>query len=445
MTTITHFFVLSSRGDKIIARNYRYDIFDEVEDLFFRNVRNESMENYGKPIFNQLGINFFHVRKSGLYIVCTSRENCSPITIFELLERACILIRDFTGQLSEDSIRKNFVMVYELLDELFDWGKVQTTQTNILTYCIHNEPIETVDVPTTAGLLNLSFIDPKTVKSTATCLPIQKKNDQIFVDVLERINCEMNAEGSVLRSEIIGSIVVKSYLMGSPLIRIALNQDLAIGTDTNTPYSAIRVDALNFNEIINREEFEMGRQLSFYPQDGETTLLSYRVTNNHHVIMPFRVSPYISKFNEYKIEASFKVRSDFPASTSATGVFVRIPVPKNATSCGVVIGNDKETQQSYEYKEKDKVVIWGIKKFPGASEQFIKLRITLPEPNRIDERKLIGPVSMKFEIPMHNMSGLQLRYLKIGNDSLNNDNKNKQKRWVRYVTQAGSYCGRVSM
>ena len=126
------------------------------------------MENYGKPIFNQLGINFFHVRKSGLYIVCTSRENCSPITIFELLERACILIRDFTGQLSEDSIRKNFVMVYELLDELFDWGKVQTTQTNILTYCIHNEPIETVDVPTTAGLLNLSFIDPKTVKSTAS-------------------------------------------------------------------------------------------------------------------------------------------------------------------------------------------------------------------------------------------------------------------------------------
>jgi len=126
------------------------------------------MANYGKPIFNEQGINFFHVRKSGLYIVCTSRENVSPATIFEILERACTLIRDFTGQLSEDSIRKNFALVYELLDELFDWGKVQTTQTNILTYCVYNEPIETVDVPSTNGVFNISFTDPKTVRSTAS-------------------------------------------------------------------------------------------------------------------------------------------------------------------------------------------------------------------------------------------------------------------------------------
>ncbi|KAG2372885.1 hypothetical protein C9374_008554 [Naegleria lovaniensis] len=441
---ITHFFILSSRGDKIIARNYRYDIFDEVEDLFFRNVRNESTSNFGKPIFNQQGINFFHVRKSGLYIVCTSRENVSPITIFELLERACILIRDFTGQLSEDSIRKNFVLVYELLDELFDWGKVQTTQTNILTYCVYNEPIETVDVPTTNGLLNIAFTDPKTVKSTATCLPITKKNDQIFVDVLERVNCEMNSNGELLRSEIIGSLVVKSYLMGTPLIRIALNQDLAIGVENST-YSAIRVDAINFNEIINRDEFEHGRQLSFYPQDGELTLLSYRVTNNFNVVMPFRITPSVTKTGDYKIEAAIRVRSDFPNSTSATGVFIRIPVPKNTVSCGISVGNDKDSQQTYEYKEKDKVVVWGLKKFQGATEQLIRLKINISEPCKIDERKLIGPVTMKFEIPMHNMSGLQLRYLKIGSDSLNDDKKPKQKRWVRYVTQAGSYSGRVAM
>ena len=284
---------------------------------------------------------------------------------------------------------------------------------------------------------------PAHVFTFSACLPITKKNDQVFVDVLERVNCEMNSMGDMLRTEIVGSIVVKSYLLGTPLIRIALNQDLIIGNDNNHPYSAIRVDSMNFNEIMNKSEFEHGRQLSFYPQDGETTLLSYRVTNNNNVMMPFRITPYITKTNDYKLEAAIRIRSDFPNSTSATNVFIRVPVPKNTITCGISVGNDKDSQQTYEYKQKEQVVLWGLKKFQGATEQLIKLKISISEPTKMDEKKLVGPVSMKFEIPMHNMSGLQLRYLKIGTDG--DDKKPKQKRWVRYVTQAGSYCGRVSM
>ncbi|KAL9647317.1 hypothetical protein ABK040_004293 [Willaertia magna] len=460
---ITHFFVLSNRGDKIISRNYRYDIFDGVEDLFFHHIRNENGPHYQKPVFNQQGINFFHVRKAGLYVVCTSRDNPSPVTIFEILERACVLIRDFTGQLSEDSIRKNFVLVYELLDELFDFGHVQTTQTNILTYCVQNEPVETVDVPTTSGLFNLNIplVDPKTVKSTATCLPITKKNDQIFVDVLERINCEFSNKGEIIRSEIIGQLIVKSYLLGNPLIRIALNNDLQIGSEQNASYALSRVDCMNFNEILNLEEFEYGRQLSFYPQDGEINLLNYRVTNNLNILMPFRIFPEINQVSNFKVEAYFKIRADFQNTTSATNVLVKIPVPKNSIGVNVNISsgsNEKDTssQHSYEYKQNEQVVIWGIKKFQGQTEQIIKLRVTLSasgenstsgnnENNLSLVKRQFGPLSMRFEIPMHNMSGLQLRYLKIGTEGGLDDSKNKtkQKRWVRYVTQAGSYCGRV--
>ena len=53
-------------------------------------------------------------------------------------------------------------------------------------------------------------------------------------------------------------------------------------------------------------------------------------------------------------------------------------------------------------------------------------------------RKEIGPVSMTFEIPMYNVSNLQVKYLRIAEASQNYN----PYRWVRYVTRSSSYVCR---
>jgi AP-4 complex subunit mu-1 len=40
----------------------------------------------------------------------------------EVLARLCKLIKDFCGILNEESIRKNFTLIYEVLDEFIDFG-----------------------------------------------------------------------------------------------------------------------------------------------------------------------------------------------------------------------------------------------------------------------------------------------------------------------------------
>ena len=50
--------------------------------------------------------------------MCTTRQNVSPSLIAELLLRISRIFRDYCGTLSEESIRKNFILIYELLDEL---------------------------------------------------------------------------------------------------------------------------------------------------------------------------------------------------------------------------------------------------------------------------------------------------------------------------------------
>ena len=88
------------------------------------------------------------------------RFNVSPSATIELLNRMakaitltpqqCLffvqvhcfqVFKDYCGILTEESIRKNFILVYELLDEMVDFGYPQVTSTEMLKSCVHNEAV----------------------------------------------------------------------------------------------------------------------------------------------------------------------------------------------------------------------------------------------------------------------------------------------------------------
>ncbi|GFS44040.1 clathrin adaptor complexes medium subunit family protein [Actinidia rufa] len=147
---ISQFFVLSQRGDNIVFRDYRGDVPKGSAEIFFRKVKfwKEDGEEEAPPVFvvcpmlpNVDGVNYFHVKVVGLLFVATTRTNVSPSLVLELLQRIARVIKDYLGVLNEDSFRKNFVLVYELLDEVVDFGYVQTTSTEVLKSYVFNEPI----------------------------------------------------------------------------------------------------------------------------------------------------------------------------------------------------------------------------------------------------------------------------------------------------------------
>ena len=50
-------------------------------------------------------------------------------------------VQDYCGLLSEEAVRKNFVLIYELLDEVIDYGYPQNSSSEALKEFILNEPI----------------------------------------------------------------------------------------------------------------------------------------------------------------------------------------------------------------------------------------------------------------------------------------------------------------
>jgi hypothetical protein len=91
--------------------------FVEIDDNYFCEMRLWKSDKM-LVLQNVDGVNYMHVKQAGLLFVATTRVNLSPALVLELLQRIARVTKDYLGVLNEDSLRKNFVLVYELLDEM---------------------------------------------------------------------------------------------------------------------------------------------------------------------------------------------------------------------------------------------------------------------------------------------------------------------------------------
>ena len=52
---------------------------------------------------------------------------------------------------------------------------------------------------------------------------IKHKNNEVYLDVVEKLNLLVGANGAVLSSEIVGAIKMRSFLSGMPELKLGLN------------------------------------------------------------------------------------------------------------------------------------------------------------------------------------------------------------------------------
>lgn len=328
---------------------------------------------------------------------------------------------------------------------MIDYGYPQVTRTENLKSFVYNEPIVVENVVNTGNMVN-----PKTASANAVHKPVissvttngRKTNttnqkNEIFVDILERLNVLFTNNGYVLNSTIDGCIQMKSYLAGNPELRLALNEDLVIGRGSGR-YGSVTVDDMNFNDCVNMTEFESARTLSFIPPDGEFVVLNYRITGEFSC--PFRIFPSIEEVEPNKLDITVLIRAEMPTNHFGANVMVEIPMPSAAISASCnLISAPGTGPANAEYLPSEGKIVWTMKKFPGGSEQTMRAKVLLNKPCTSQVRREIGPINMCFEIPMYNVSSLQVRYLRVAENMVGYT----PYRWVRYVTQSSSYVCRL--
>ena len=75
---------------------------------------------------------YLYIRHNNLYLLALTKRNTNAAEILLFLHKIVEVFTEYFKQLEEESIRDNFVIIYELLDEMMDFGYPQTTESKIL-------------------------------------------------------------------------------------------------------------------------------------------------------------------------------------------------------------------------------------------------------------------------------------------------------------------------
>ncbi|CAJ0768733.1 10249_t:CDS:2, partial [Entrophospora sp. SA101] len=380
----------------------RYDIQQDVADLLLERIHSWHKEHgildQGlPPAFNVDGVQILFTNVQGLYFACTTKFNVSPFMVYELLDRIVALIKEFCGVLSEESIRLNSSLVYELLNEVIDYGYPQTTITNQLINYVYEDQVsvkrENIITNSLAKLKSSGTILGSSGSKPITYGRLDNKNtrqNEVFVDIIERLVATFSSN--------------------------VCDEDEHYG---------ITLDDYKFHDSVDFTEREF-------------IAMSYRVSGDFG--LPFRVFPSISDISDdsNRIDVTIRVRADIPDNFIVNKCLVIIPVPRATLS----VSNenlDGSIDQSAQYDNQLRKVIWTIVKFKGGTEQSIKIKITGIKSLSPVSLLEMGPISLEFDIPNYTCSNIQIHRLKV----YENNNLSLPQRWVRYSTISESYIFRI--
>eukprot|EP00657_Telonema_sp_P-1_P012650 TRINITY_DN932_c0_g1_i5.p1 TRINITY_DN932_c0_g1~~TRINITY_DN932_c0_g1_i5.p1 ORF type:complete len:422 (+),score=134.03 TRINITY_DN932_c0_g1_i5:141-1406(+) len=410
-------FILDAKGKIIINRNYRGDIPMTVAEKFSQYI-SETEEDQLRPVIVDNGIIFVYVKYNNLYLLAVTKRNANAAVMVLFLYRLVHVFKNYFKELEEESIRDNFVIIYELLDEMMDFGYPQTTEPKILKEFILQEGHKLEVKPPMAVTNAVSW------RSEG----IKYRKNEIFLDVIESVNLLVSGSGAILRSEILGALKMRSYLSGMPELKLGLNDRVLFeqaGRNVGKG-KAVDLEDIKFHQCVRLARFENDRTISFIPPDGEFELMSYRLSTQVRPII--WIEAVVEPHSHSRIEYMIKAKSQFKQRSTANNVEILIPVPPDASSPSF-----KTSIGSVKYAPEQDCIIWSIKQFQGGKEYLMRAHFGLPSITSEDSDKR-RPLSVKFEIPYFTVSGIQVRYLKIIERS-----GYQALPWVRYITQNGTY------
>uniref|UniRef100_A0A8C1UMT8 Adaptor related protein complex 4 subunit mu 1 n=1 Tax=Cyprinus carpio TaxID=7962 RepID=A0A8C1UMT8_CYPCA len=451
---ISQIFILSSKGDHLIYKDFRGEESKDSISVFYEMVTALSGDQ-PPVVMSHKGLHFIHVRQGGLYWVASTKTNPSPFTIIEFLNRLAALTKDYCGSLSEKSVRMNFALIYELLDEMVvnDFGYIQTTSTDILknfiqTEAVSSKPFSLFDL-SNVGLFGAETQQSKVAPSVAASRPImssrgeQGGKNEIFVDVIERLSVVIGSKGVLMKADIQGEIRIKCFLPTCSEMRIGLNEELSIGKSQLKGYSsAVRVDECRFHQAVKLDEFDTFRILKVCPSQGEQTVMQYQLCDELPCAPPFQLFPSVEKdyvnrsVNLSMVLIFLKLRCDLPPKRSVFILQTSItPLPLS-----ILYSMSQELSspdQTAELQPKNKALLWEIPRFPGGAQLSALFKVDVPGLSSASLLE-VGPVSMSFELPKQTCTGLQIRFLRLSPTQTG-----LSQRWVRYVTHSDSYTIRI--
>ncbi|KAI0069170.1 clathrin adaptor mu subunit [Artomyces pyxidatus] len=364
-----------------------------------------------------------HVEHNGLKFLCPISGDIDPLYAFAFLRTFIEILQDYFGDVTGPSLKDNFDVVYQLLEETLDsGGHPLTTSPNALRDIVIPPSLlnKILSVAGVSGLAGSGAHGVHGMGAFSSPIPWRKagvryNTNEIYFDVAETLKAVVNKSGVVVTSSVLGKIEANSKLSGTP--------DLLL-TFTNAKV----ISEPSFHPCIRLTRFSQSKVLSFVPPDGHFTLMEYRYSpaaasgttpvtgapltavaqNQTQVQLPFLVKSAM-QLNE--TGGTFDVSVTSRLSTRAVEDFVlEIYLGESVSSASCNAGSGAE----WSYIPSRRVLRWSIPSLPPSSGRWTLQGSFItstgrPRPSR--------SIQTTFSLSSHLFSALKVDQLKLSGET----------------------------
>jgi len=349
--------------------------------------------------------------------------------VLEFLHRVHNIFTEYFGSpADETAIKDNFSTVYQLLEEMVDYGWPLTTEPNALKAMIRPPNLMSKLLQSTT-----SAVSDELPSGTISNIPWRAANvyysqNEIYMDIVEEVDAIITAAGAVVARDVSGSIQCQSHLSGVPDLLLTFKDPTLI-------------DDCSFHPCVRYARFEQDQVISFVPPDGNFELMRYRIHAEQarnfcpplycHAQWSYaaatEATPSSSgleihstaqptKTGRIVLQAGTTTLSNLIFSQSHKGplvvedVAVTIPFPKQTRSTSGFTVN----MGSVIYDEAGKVARWTLGKMDASKKASLSCSFTmLVDGNEDGDSSSTPNLSIFWKVPLASVSGLSVSGLSV--------------------------------
>ncbi|KAL0480408.1 AP-3 complex subunit mu-1 [Acrasis kona] len=354
-----------------------------------------------------------HVLRSDVFFVGVVQSETPPLMVVELLNRLVEILTSYIGQVDDNSIKQNFVVLYQLLDEMIDNGFPITTELSLL-YDLVKPPSNVIQ--SIANSVNSHVksgghgISPVPWRK----LGIKYPNNEVFFDLDEEMNCIIDVNGNSLLCEVNAKINCNCKLSGMPDLSLTFKQPQML-------------EDVSFHPCVRYAKFEQDRTVSFVPPDGEFVLMTYRITNLP--MAPIYCRPQLS-FNTNNNSGTVNVMLGLRHTSGKPLEEVKVIIP---LPCQLESHTISATVGSVAFDPVLKQLVWKVGKIDPQDKKTISCSGGVRLPDKSNVAKAGTAVLVDFKLGTVALSGVKVDAVNLKSETY------KPYKGVRYQTFAGRF------
>ena len=192
------FVVLNSAGRPVLEKRWRHTIPRRALDELWKTLEGAGLAAPALQLPDLLPV---HVARGKVVLVGVLRRDAPVLLAVQLLHRMGDLLELYLKELSEESLRANFVTVYQLLDEIIENGTPLHTEPNVLQQLVM-QPGKMDSI--VASMMGTSQVRDALPESMGGSSPwrrsgVRYATNELYLDLHERLDVLVDGRNGLIQ------------------------------------------------------------------------------------------------------------------------------------------------------------------------------------------------------------------------------------------------------